>query len=136
VSRLQGQDFEVFASGDTLTIRESNLVTDPFGFGDNPLKYLQKGNPIKKFQTYQNRHVENKTDTVFSLTYGKDHFEVMKWDENENGLVTAEVTTANFKTRHGLKVGTKKNEVINKMSKYGLKAIPGYLILENLEVYE
>lgn len=135
-STLQGQDFEVITSGDTLTIRESNVATDPFGFGNNPLIYLQKGNPEKTFKTYPNRHVENKIDTVFSLAYGKDRFEVMKWDENENGLVTAEVTTGNFKSRQGLKVGMKKNEVINKMSKYGLKIIPGYLILENLEVYE
>lgn len=136
VTRLQSQDFEIIASGDTLTIRESNVATDPFGFGDNPLKHLQKGNPRKTFQTYPNRHVENKIDTVFTLTSGKDHFEIMKWDENENGLVKAEVTTGNFKTRQGLKVGMKKNEIISKMSKYGLKIIPGYLILENLEVYE
>ena len=44
--------------------------------------------------------------------------------------------TGNFTTRNGLKVGIKKREVIKKMGKYGLKAIPGYLILENLEVYE
>ncbi len=134
--RVQSQDFDVVLSLDTLTIRETNIATDPFGFGENPLAYLKENKPKVTFLTSQNRHVDNKTDTVFTLTFDKDHFEVMKWDASANGIVAAELTTANFVTRYGLRVGLRKKEVIGKLSKYGIKTIPGYLILENLEVYE
>jgi hypothetical protein len=60
----------------------------------------------------------------------------MKWDNDENGLLSAEVTTNKFKTKHGLQIGMRKNEVMEKLSKYKLKSIPGYLILEDMEVYE
>lgn len=73
---------------------------------------------------------------MFTMAYGRDRFGIMKWGKNENGLVSADVSTSNFKTRHGLEVGAKKNQVINKLHKYGIRKIPEYLILENLEVYE
>ncbi len=111
-TRLLSQDFELKTTGDTLTLRATNITSDPFHFGDDPLSYLQRFNPKRTYETYENNHVENKIDTVFSLTVGKDNFKITKWDKDENGLLGAEVTTSKFKTKHGLQVGMKKNEVI------------------------
>jgi len=134
--RLFGQDIEIMTSGDTTTVRATNIANNPFMFGDNPLSYLQKWNPILTIQTFNNRHVDNKVDTVFILTIGRDSFKIYKWDEVTNGLLNADVTTNKFKTRHGLQIGMKKKEVIEKLKKYGLKSISGQLILEDMELDE
>jgi hypothetical protein len=117
-TRLLSQDFEVTTKGDTLTIRAINITSDPFQFGDNPLSYLQKFNPRKTFETFENNHVENKIDTTFTLTIEKDNFKVTKWDKDQTGLLSADLTTNKFKTKHGLQIGMKKNEVIEKLSGY------------------
>jgi len=135
-TRLLGQDFEVATTGDTLIIRAINITSDPFQFGDNPLSYLQKFNPKKTFETVDNIHVENKIDTIFSLTIGNDNFKITKWDEEQNGLLSADLTTNKFKAKHGIQIGLKKNEVIEKLIKYKLKSLPGYLILEDMEIGE
>jgi len=135
-TRLFGQDIEITTTGDTTIVRATNIANNPFMFGDNPLNYLQKWNPKKVSETFNNRHVDNKVDTVFTLTIGKDSFKIYKWDEAENGLLNADVTTNKFKTKHGLQIGMTKNEVIGKLKKYGLKSIPGQLILEDMEIYE
>jgi hypothetical protein len=128
-TRLLSQDFKVATKGDTLTIRAINITTDPFQFGDNPLSYLEKFDPRRTFET-------NKIDTTFTLTIGKDNFKVTKWDKDQTGLLSADLTTNKFKTKHGLQIGMKKNEVIEKLRVYKLKSIPGLLILEDGEVYE
>jgi hypothetical protein len=135
-TRLLSQDFKVATKGDTLTIRAINITTDPFQFGDNPLSYLEKFDPRRTFETVENNHVENKIDTTFTLTIGKDNFKVTKWDKDQTGLLSADLTTNKFKTKHGLQIGMKKNEVIEKLRVYKLKSIPGLLILEDGEVYE
>jgi hypothetical protein len=135
-TRLFSQDFEVATKGDTLTIRAINITSDPFQFGDNPLRYLQKFNPRMTFVTFENNHVENKNDTTFTLIIGKDSFKVTKWDKDQTGLLSADLTTNKFKTKHGLQIGMKKNEVIEKLSKYKLTTIPGRLILEDMEIDE
>jgi len=135
-TRLLSQDFEVATKGDTLIIRAINITNDPFQFGDNPLSYLQRFNPRRTFETFENNHVENRIDTTFTLTIGKDNFKVTKWDKDQTGLLSADLTTNKFKTKHGLQIGMKKNDVIDKLSKYKVKSIPGHLILEDMEVYE
>lgn len=135
-ARLFGQDFEVATKGDTVTVRAINITSDPFQFGDNPLSYLEKFNPGRTFEIFENNHVENKIDTTFTLTIGKDNFKVTKWDKDQTGLLSADLMTNKFKTKHGLQIGMKKNEVMDKLSKYKLKSIPGQLILEDGEVYE
>ena len=135
-TRLLSQDFELVTTGDTVTIRATNITNDPFRFGNNPLGYLQKFKPKSTYETYENNHVEGKIDTTFTLTIGKDNFKVTKWDNEENGLLNAYVTTNKFKTRLGVQIGMRKNEVVEKFSKYGLKTVHGDLVLENMEVYE
>jgi len=135
-TRLLSQDFEVASKGDTLTIREINITSNPFQFGDNPLSYLQKFNPTKTFRTYKNIHGENRIDTTFTLIIGKDTFEISKWNKDKNWLFGANVTTNKFRTKHGLQIGMKKNEVIHQLTKYKLKSIPRHLILEEIEIYQ
>jgi hypothetical protein len=135
-TRLLSQDFELTTAGDTVILRATNITSDPFQFGNNPLSYLQKYNPGKTFETYENNHVKDKIDTAFTLTIGKDNFTITKWDQDQNGLLSADVTTNKFRTKHGLQVGMSKNDVIEKLSMYKLKSIPGQLILEDMEVYE
>lgn len=135
-AQLFSQDIEIRTTGDTTIVRATNIASDPFMFGDNPLNSLLKLNPKKVIQTFNNRHVDNKVDTAFTLTIGNDRFEIYKWSEAENGLLNANVTTNKFKTKHGLQIGMKKNEVIERLNKFGLKSIPGQLILEDMEIYE
>jgi hypothetical protein len=133
---LLGQDTEIISKGDSVIIRAYNITTDPFMFGDNSLTYLKKMNPRPTTTTFLNRHVDNKVDTVFIFNVGQDKFSVYQWDKDENALIDATLTTDKFKTKHGLQIGLRKKEVINRLSQYGLKSIPGYLILEDAEVYE
>lgn len=135
-TRLLSQDFELIIKGDTLAIREINITNDPFHFGDNPLNYLQKFNPTTTFKTYNNIHAENKVDTTFTLTIGKDTFEIIKWHKDQNWLFGANLTTNKFRTKCGLQIGMKKNDVIQHLSRYKLKSIPEHLILEETEVYQ
>lgn len=135
-TRLLSQDFELTTKGDTLTIRALNITNDPFQFGDNPLNYLQKFNPKTTYKTYNNIHAENRIDTTFTLTIGKDTFEIIKWHKDQNWLFGANLTTNKFRTKYGLQIGMKKNDIIQQLSKYKLKSIPGHLILEEIEVYQ
>ena len=135
-TRLFSQDFEVVTKGDTMTVRAINITSDPFQFGDNPLSFLEKFNPRITFMTFENNHVENKIDTTFTLAIGKDNFKITKWDKDQNGLLSAEVTTNKFSTKHGLQIGMKKDEVTVKLSKFKLKSIPGQIVLEDMEIDE
>ncbi len=135
-TKLLGQDFQLAIQGDTLTIRVENITSDPFQFGTNPLSYLQKFNPAKTFRIYKNIHAENRIDTIFTLTVGKNTFEIMKIFKDQNWLFYANVTTNKFRTKHGLEVGMEKNDVIKQLEMYKLKSIPGYLIFEETEVFQ
>jgi hypothetical protein len=135
-ARLLAQDFEVITSRDSVTIRAMNITVDPFQFGENPLNYLQQFKPKQTYETYQNRHVDGKIDTAFTLTINDDTFAVVKWNEDETGLFSANVNSNKFRTNHGLHVGMAKKEVIEKLKAYEIKSIPKYLIMENLDVYE
>lgn len=84
---LYGQDTEIINKGDTTTIRSLNITIDPFLFGDNPLGFLKMLDSRVSKQTFENRHVDNKIDTVFTFTIGTDMFSVYQWDKNENALV-------------------------------------------------
>ena len=99
-------------NGDTLTIRAINVTSDPFQFRNNPLSYLQRFNATKTFRTYKNIHAENRIDTTFTLTIGRDSFEIAKVYKDKNWLLRAYLTTNKFKTKHGIQIGMKKNEVI------------------------
>lgn len=133
---LHAQDSEVITSRDTVTIRAMNITVDPFQFGENPLDHLQQFKPKQTYETYPNSHVEGKIDTAFTLKINDDTFAVVKWGEDETGLLAASVNSKKFKTSHGFQTGMTKKEVIAKLKAYGIKAIPRYLILENLDVYE
>jgi hypothetical protein len=133
---LLSQDFELTDSGDTVTIRAMNITVDPFLFGEDPLNYLQQFKPKQTYETYENRHVDGKIDTAFTLNINGDTFEILKWSEDETGLFAASVNSNKFKTSHGFQTGMTKKEVIEKLKAYGIKSIPKYLILENLDVYE
>jgi hypothetical protein len=134
--QLFGQDSEISTSEETTIVKAINIVDNPFMFGDNPLSQLNKLNPKTEIQTFNNRHVETKIDSVFTLTIGDDVFIIFKGGKTENGLLNADLTTTKFKTKHGIQVGMSKNEVIEKLSKYGLKSIPTQLVLQDIEIYQ
>ena len=136
-TRLLCQDVEIIASKDSLTIKSPNIATHlSFDFGKSPLNHLMKLNPKISIQTIENYHVENKVDTIFTLSIGKDKFVIYKVDEEINILLDAEIITTKFKTKQGIRVGMKKQDVLKFFTSYGVKSIPNFLILENLEYPE
>jgi hypothetical protein len=86
--------------------------------------------------TVANRHAGNDVDTTYSVTFGQDSFNLYKWDNEENALLSSQVRTDRFATRHGIKVGMTKTQVKNILDSYSIKTIPKYLILENTEIIE
>lgn len=86
-TRLYCQDAEIISKGDTAIIISFSITIDPFLFGDNSLEFLKMLDARVSKQTFQNRHVDNKIDTVFTFTIGKDKFSEYQWGKNENAIV-------------------------------------------------
>ena len=134
-----GQAGEVLIKGDSLIIRDTNIATNPFNFGKDPLTYLTtKVQPLPKkgMELYSNRHVDNKVDTAFNLEFGKDKFHICKWGNEENAILYAELATNKFSTKHGIRIGMKKTDVVKILHRYKVVSIPKYLVLENSEIIE
>ena len=135
-----GQDKEVVLKGDSLFVRDENIATNPFAFGRDPLTHLKTkinfSKPTIVVSTVANRHVDNDVDTTYAITCGHDSFNLYKWDKDENALLTSQVTTDRFATRHGIKVGMTKNQIKNTLKSYDIRTIPKYLILESTEIIE
>lgn len=135
-----GQTKEVILRGDTLFVRDENVATNPFDFGRDPLTYINTkikfAKPIIKIGIVANRHVDNDVDTTYIITFGQDSFNLYKWDKDENALLSSQVKTDKFATRHGIKVGMTKNQIKNILKSYSIKTIPKYLILENTKIIE
>lgn len=135
-----GQAKEVILTGDSLFVRDENIATNPFNFGRDPLTYLIRKvkftKPTIEIGTVTNRHVDNDLDTTYAITFGQDVFHVYKWDQDENALLSSQVKTDKFATRHGIKVGMTKNQIKNILKSYSVETIPKYLILENTEIVE
>lgn len=132
-----GQDYYIEVKSDTLIIKQTKITTyDPFQFGSNPKSTLEKLKFEKTFRTYENVHVENKIDTLFTFQRGGDLFEVFKSNAEENWLVGAIITTRNFSTSKKLQIGVSKADVVSRLSDYKINNIPTYLILEDLEIPE
>lgn len=102
-----GQTKEVILKGDSLFVRDENIATNPFNFGRDPLTYINTkikfAKPIIKVGTVANRHVDNDVDTAYTITFGQDSFNLYKWDKDENALLSSQVKTDKFATRHELK---------------------------------
>jgi len=132
-----GQDYFVEVKSDTLIIKQAKITTyDSFQFGNNPKSALEKLKFEKTFRTYENVHVENKIDTLFTFKRDGDLFEVFKSNADENWLVGATITTRNFSASKKLQIGLSKANVVGRLSEYSIKDIPTYLILEDLEIPE
>jgi hypothetical protein len=135
-----GQDKEVVLKGDSLFVRDENIATNPFAFGRDPLTHLKTkikfSKPTIVVATVANRHVDNDVDTTYAITFGRDSFNLYKWDKDENALLSSYVTTDRFTTRHGIKIGMTKIQIKNLLKNYDIRTIPKYLILENTEIIE
>ncbi|SHG64887.1 hypothetical protein SAMN04488109_1234 [Chryseolinea serpens] len=133
---LWAQQGTVFQEGDTLVIQDERLSPDPFALGNDPLTYLTthiKQKPTISKQSTHNLQVEQ-IDTVFTLAFGANEFNLYKWETSEgqkgNFVLTASVKTDLFKTRHGIKTGQHKAEVMALLKQYNIKSIPHYVTLE------
>ena len=138
--RSFGQTKEVILKGDSLFVRDENIATNPFNFGRDPLNHLSTKikftEPKIEIITVANRHVDNDVDTTYAITFGQDSFNLYEWDKEENALLSSQVKTDRFATRHGIKVGMTKTQIKNILKSYEIGAIPKYLILENTEIIE
>jgi hypothetical protein len=134
-----GQDREVVLKGDSLFVRDENMVTNTFNFGHDPLSHLNSIKSLKptvEISIVANRHVDNLMDTIYTIKFGPDSFVVYKLSIGENVLLSADVRTSRFATKHGIKVGMTKFQVSSLLKDYNLRTLPGYLILANFEIVE
>lgn len=135
-----GQTKEVILKGDSLFVRDENIATNPFNFGRDPLTHLKTqikfAKPTTEIGTRANRHVDNDVDTTYAMKFGQDSFNLYKWDKEENALLSSNLMTDRFTTRHGIKVGMTKTQIKNILKSYDIRIIPKYLILENIEITE
>jgi hypothetical protein len=135
-----GQENEVIVKGDSLIVRDESIATNPFNFGRDPLEHLKSKmklpKPTIEIHTVANRHVDNDVDTIYSLKFGQDSFEVYKWDKEDIGLMYSEIKTDRFATKHGIRIGMTKSQVKSILKDYDVRIIPKYLILENTEIIE
>lgn len=135
---LSAQDIEIVLRADSLIIRDMNIATNPFSFGNDPLSHLTKSQPYPKIDTglFENRYIPNKVDTLYSLTFGSDKIKIYKWSNESSAVLNASIATDRFSTKHGIKVGMEKTGIIKALQKYNIASIPKYLILENFEYTE
>lgn len=135
-----GQDFtiksDIKTEGDSVILAAMNITNNPFQFGNNTLGYLSKLHPKIKWKPVANTHASDKIDTIFTLSFSRDEFQVYKVDRKKNFLMNADLSTPRFKTRHGIKVGMTKGEVVGVLQDYRLPTLPKYLVLMNAEVWE
>ncbi|WKV11818.1 hypothetical protein [Marivirga harenae] len=133
---ILGQDYQIETAEDSLIIRDWDINNFPFNLRSNPLDTLLKMyNPITESQTYQNRHVDDQIDTVFTLKIDASYFEVYK-NPSENYITSALFLNKGLQTKHGFHVGSTKEQVRDALEKYKLTEIPNYIRLETIEIPE
>jgi hypothetical protein len=138
---LLAQSKKVLLQGDTLIIRDENITTNAFKFGDNTLNHLRfkpgLKKPVVEASAIANVHVPGQMDSIYTFKFKKDVFRVYKVKGvRKNFLMDATINTKRFVTKHGIKTGMKKKQIISLLSSYKIGTIPGYLVLENSEFYE
>jgi len=134
-TRILAQDV-VQEKSDSLIIRDENLITDLFGFGADPMKYLlsstQPG-PQTQTQPVRSKHDDNAIDTAYRFAFGSDIFIVLKTSHGDASVIHADVETAKFKTKQGIGIGMPAADVIKALEAYKIKAISRYLVLRGNE---
>jgi len=130
-TRILAQDV-VQVKNDSLIVRDENLVTDLFGFGGDPMKYLSSSTqpvPQTQKQPVRSKHENNAIDTAYRFAFGSDIFIVLKTSHGDASVIHADVETATFKTKQGIGIGMPVADVIKALDAYKIKSISRYLVL-------
>lgn len=127
------QEYEKRWQGDTLLIMDSQLTSNPFGFGDRTLAVLLAKNVDIQKETVENRHVPSQIDTLYHIRNAADYFKVYK-TPSENFLSEAQLKTNTFKTRHGFQVGMHKSYFLQEMRVYDVDTVPANVRLKSAVV--
>jgi hypothetical protein len=139
-TNLLGQTANVRLQGDSLIITDGGIASDPYKFDRDPMSHLKTKVKLPKLtieaSPVPNRHVDNQVDTVFAIRYGSDLFSIYKGGDGENFLLNSKVHTDRFSTKHGVKIGMTKLQIMACFKEYSIRSIPKYLVLENAEMTE
>jgi hypothetical protein len=135
------QKTDVIVKGDSVIVRDESIASDPFKFGRNPLTYLKSKKrklprPVIEISTIENTHVQNQVDTVYEIKFKRDSFRIYKGGGGKNFLLDSKIESNKFATKHGIKVGMTKSQIISLLKIQDIQTIPKYLILENTEFTE
>jgi hypothetical protein len=95
---------------DTLVITKSDLLTNPFGLGNNLISFLTKSASRIDKTPIGNLHLENQIDTVYSIHIQKDLFQIYQSQTNDI-LFDAIITSKNFPIHGILEIGMKKSKI-------------------------
>jgi len=117
---------------DSLVLQDENLVTDLFGFGTDPMKYLRSStqpSPQTQTQPVRSKHENNAIDTAYRFAFGSDIFIVLKTSHGDASVIHADVETPRFKTKQGIGIGMTTADVIKALEAFKIKSITRYLVL-------
>jgi hypothetical protein len=120
-------------SSDTLLISDFDLTLNPFHLGENPLLALREMEKSQStFRTVDNKHVVNQVDTIFTLHFGVNIFELYK-APSKSILLRAKIFTNHFSTKKSLKIGNTKQLFMSKIQQYNVISVPDIAILKSSE---
>jgi hypothetical protein len=128
--------------GDTLIIVDSNNISDPFAFGDKPLKHLLKigGKPTfmeakdyaDTIQNDKGEFVLRTLGSIHRLKYDENYFQMYRRADSVEFFLTAEMVTNKFPNKWGVEIGMTKEEIVKKLSQFKITEIPTTLIIGDL----
>ena len=112
-AELQQNSAEKEAATNSLTITHEDFVTDPFKMEEISVQNLKKNFAdfkIIEIQPYQNRHIPDQMDTIFTITAGKSIWKIYK-TPSKDLLELAEVKSTDVALRQGIKFGMTTDEL-------------------------
>jgi hypothetical protein len=127
---------------DTLLIRDIDKISDPFLFGDKPLKHLlqvdwtpsviEVTENIDSVLNNNGEFIQETIGSTYQIRYGEDYFAMYRRADSVEFFITTELTSNRFANKWGVKIEMTKEEVIGKLNEFKIDRIPTTLIIGDM----